>query len=649
MNKTLKRNLLLISTLLANTFYLLWRIFFTMPTERTFLSLFFAIGLLFAEFLGIFELFVYLYGATNAVTPSLPTVSTEHFPDVDVFIATYNEPVSLLRKTIVACKNMNYPTSKCVTIFLCDDGNRDEMHTLAKELGVQYLCRESNHGAKAGNLNNALRQSHAPLIATFDADMIPMKNFLLNTVPYFLDESENIGFIQTPQCFYNADLFQAKLHSSSRIPNEQDYFYRNVQLTKNRTNTVIYGGSNTVISRKALEEVGGFYEDSITEDFATGILIQSKGYRCYAISTPLASGLAPNDLKSLMKQRERWARGCIQTIKQLNIYGLKGLSLTQKISYTSAISYWYAPIKRFFYIMSPIAFTVFGIQVIRASLIEIILFFIPTYLLTNAAVRGFCNHIRNARWTNIYETITSPTLIKCVLLETFGFSENNFSVTNKSSHVDYDQSYHYERARPFFFYIICSLIGIMNIFIYMPGYTTLNYLILLFWLITNLLYIIIALFFILEFHQTNTDIHYKEKLKFHLKNDKGSYHAITSEISDTYLRFTTNHPLDIEDGDSFHVRFDNPNAETSNYCEFEISISNIDFAEKCNDVLTPPNKETQYFAYITDINVKHRDLWNLILHNRIPTMPKTIHGSKNIFQDLGINISARIKRSVRNR
>ncbi len=649
MNKTLKHNLLLTSAVFANIFYLLWRIFFTMPTERSFLSLFFAIGLLFAEFLGVFELFVYLHGATNAATPSLPTVAQGRFPDVDVFIATYNEPVSLLRKTIVACKNMNYPTGKCVTIFLCDDGNRDEMYTLAQEMGVQYLRREGNHGAKAGNLNNALKHSHAPLIATFDADMIPLEDFLLKTVPYFLEGNGNIGFIQTPQCFYNADLFQAKLHSSSRIPNEQDYFYRNVQLTKNRTNTVIYGGSNTVISRKALEEVGGFYEDSITEDFATGILIQSKGYQCYAISTPLASGLAPNDLKSLMKQRERWARGCIQTIKRLNIYSLKGLSLAQKISYTSAITYWYAPIKRFFYIMSPIAFTVFGIQVIHASLMEITLFFFPTYVLTNAAITGFCNHIRNTRWTNIYETITSPSLIKCVLLETFGISENSFSVTNKSNHVNYDYSYHYKRALPFIFYIICSLIGIANIFIYMPRYTTLNFLILLFWLITNLLYIIIALFFILEFHQTNTDIHYKEKLKFHLENDNGIYHAITSEISDTYLRFTTNHPLDIEDGDSFHVRFHIPNAETNNCCEFEISISNIGFAEKCKDVLTPTNEETEYFAYITDINVKHSDLWNLILHNRIPTMPETIHGSKHIFQDLGINISARIKRSVRNR
>ena len=74
---------------------------------------------------------------------------------------------------------------------------------------------------------------------------------------------------------------------------------------------MIYGGSNTVITRRALEDVGGFYEKSITEDFATGILIQKKGYVCYALNEVLASGLSPTDLKSLISQRVRWARGCI--------------------------------------------------------------------------------------------------------------------------------------------------------------------------------------------------------------------------------------------------------------------------------------------------------------------------------------------------
>ena len=125
-------------------------------------------------------------------------------------------------------------------------------------------------GAKAGNLNNALAHSTSPYIVTFDADMIPKSDFLMKLIPYFVDarirnrgrkeeEQIRLGFVQSPQAFYNPDLFQFNLFSEKRIPNEQDYFYKDIQVARTRTNSVIYGGSNTVIAREALEAVGGFY------------------------------------------------------------------------------------------------------------------------------------------------------------------------------------------------------------------------------------------------------------------------------------------------------------------------------------------------------------------------------------------------------
>ncbi len=622
-------------TVITNGAYIIWRIFFTIPQDSNFISLFFAIGLLLAEMLGIFELFVYLHGAKNATAPIMPTVDQSEFPNVDVFVATYNEPADLLRKTLVSCKRMKYPKSKKVNIYLCDDGNRAEMHELAHELGIHYLNRSGNQGAKAGNLNNALKHSDAPLIATFDADMIPMEDFLMKTVPHFLDPNKKIGFVQTPQCFYNADLFQAKFFSTNRIPNEQDYFYRNVQLTKNYTNTVIYGGSNTLISRQALKDVGGFYEDSITEDFATGILIQSKGYTCIATEEPLASGLSPHDLKSLLKQRERWARGCIQTIKKLNIYTLKGLTLAQKINYTSSIFHWFSPIKRFFYIMCPIVFTVFGIRVIDATLMEILLFFIPTYLITNLTIKKYCNNIRNARWTNIYETITFPRLIKSVVLETFGISEHSFSVTSKNQTDDIDRPYHHRRAIPFYIYIGLSLIGIINVLKYIPYYNSLNFVILLFWLITNLLYMIMSLMFILEFNENNTYISYAAKVKFELANNEDAIHSSTTTISDTGFKFEMHSLCDLKLGSLFHANILSDSKKLKNDFDFQIKIKDI----KDN------HDKKEYTCEIVDIDTNNRDRWTHLLHNRLPSMPETIIDSKNIFHDLAINIIARCKRS----
>lgn len=168
-------------------------------------------------------------------------------------------------------------------------------------------------------------------------------------------------------------------------------------MARNRTNSVIYGGSNTVISREALEEVDGFYTYSITEDFATGILIQSKGYRCYAIPEVHASGLSPTDLKSLIKQRERWARGCIQTGRRLNILFRRGLGFWQKISYISSITYWYASIKRFVYIMAPILFSVFNVIVVKCTLLQVLVFWLPMYILSSLSLKIFSQNIRNTR------------------------------------------------------------------------------------------------------------------------------------------------------------------------------------------------------------------------------------------------------------
>ena len=188
-------------------------------------------------------------------------------------------------------------------------------------MGIKYFSRTERTFAKAGNLNAALKLTKSPLIAVFDADMCPETKFLISTVPYFFEKSgkhkrqhvsNKIGFVQTPQNFRNDDLFQRAYRAWDIIPNEKDYFYLELEPARNSCNAVIFGGSNTLLSRNALETIGGFTTGTITEDFATGIEIQKQGYRCIAIDTPLASGLAPENLTDIIRQRNRWARGCIQ-------------------------------------------------------------------------------------------------------------------------------------------------------------------------------------------------------------------------------------------------------------------------------------------------------------------------------------------------
>ena len=482
--------------------YFTWRIGWTIPTDHGITAVIFSLILLLTELVGTVEMFVHFYTVSGPEChPPCPRIKAGQFPEVDVFVPTRGEPVALLEQTLRGCLAMEYDDPKKVHIYLCDDADREEVSALASSLGVQYLTREEHSGAKAGNLNAAMARTSSPLIAVFDADMCPKADFLLKTVPCFMTApgkkgdsalSGKVGYIQTPQQFSNPDLFQRVFRAEEYIPNEQDYFYRSLEPARNRTNSVIFGGSNAVLLREALEKAGGFCTESLTEDFATGILIQRKGYTCYAIGTPLAEGLSPESLSALIRQRIRWARGCIQAGRCTGLIRAKELTPIQRLSYLTAITYWYAPLKRLVYLLSPLLYAVFGITVMRCSFEQMLVFWLPMYLCSVLGIRLMSGGIRTAKWTNIYETCLFPFLLVPVLAETVGLRKREFQVTDKSGR----QEWRFWYPLPFVLLILLSLVGISQTVGLMLSQRTTVYLLLLFWLVYNLYQLLFALRFV---------------------------------------------------------------------------------------------------------------------------------------------------------
>ncbi len=284
----------------AMTIYFSWRLFFTLPFRFGPLASAVGIILLITELTGAVETFELYRNYSRSALPELPVISAADYPEVDVFIATHNESAELLYKTINACKYMVYPDKNRVHIYLCDDSDRPEIAALAEQMDIGYFGLRENRHAKAGNLNNAIFKTHSPLIATFDADMIPTHDFLMRTVPYFfLDNGPTSALSSHPRAFITPTFSSTTCILEEKLPKQQDYFFKEVNVNRNYANAPIYAGSNTLISRRAVTEVGGIATDSITEDFATGIRIQAAGYRCYAIPTVLAHGLAPATLRYL--------------------------------------------------------------------------------------------------------------------------------------------------------------------------------------------------------------------------------------------------------------------------------------------------------------------------------------------------------------
>lgn len=454
-NKNVK--LLIIVDIIISTIYILWR-GTVIPTNLGIVSFILGLILFVCEFIGFMNFMNFqfiFFEKYKIIRKDLSVYNLDEAPLVDVLICTYNESLQLLEKTIIASTQMAYPKNK-FKVYVCDDGRRDELKALCKKYGVNYITREDNQGAKAGNINNTLKYIKGDLFLVLDADMIPKKEFLQKTIGYF--EDENLAFVQTPQCYYNKDMYQSNL--KKYIPNEQDFFMRDVQEARAYRGAVLHVGTNAVFRRKFIDEIGGYPTCSITEDMAVGMLLQAKGYDSIFINKVLVLGLSASTFGELVKQRDRWCRGNIQVFKHYNPFILKGLTPAQRICYVDGVLYWFSSLIKMFYIIVPILFLSTGIHFVESGFAELLNMTIPYILVQIFIFRILSPKSRRYMWTHYYEMAMAPHLSLSIIKEMFGF-EVNFNVTSKDIEIDRGY-YEYDVVKP---HLLILILGLLSLFI----------------------------------------------------------------------------------------------------------------------------------------------------------------------------------------
>ena len=655
-DKKFSHSLLLWATAISMTVYIVWRLFFTIPTQYGLITFILGLLLVLAEMLAALESLIEYRQINKNVSPELPVIPESWYPDVDVLIATHNEPTELLYKTVNGCTFLKYPDKSKIHIYLCDDGNRPEMAQLANDLGVGYCPLAENNEAKAGNLNNALRQTKSPLVATFDSDMIPRSDFLLKTVPYFFlprlkkDDQGNwvemteddpqynpkyrVGFIQTPQSFYNPDLFQFNLYAEERIPNEQDYFFQEVNVGRNVDNAVIYAGSNTLLSRQALEDVNYIGTTSITEDFLTGLRIQKNKYTTYATMKPLAHGLAPDTIKSLLGQRERWGRGCIQSLRQEHIVLSPKMKFWQKVSYFATLLYWWTYARRAIFILAPIVAVLFNMYIVQADLWQILLFWLPSYLLHNRTLRVLSGDIRNQHWSNVGDTILFPYMVGPIIMETLGIKKHKFVVTQKEKHKNKDEKLRRVPVKFAFPHIILLVMSALALVILIARSITTRSLyspIILYWVSINLKNLVFAVFFMYGRENHRMADRFFINIPVAAEFSDYTYEGLTADVSETGLAILLEKPIYFPADEIVKLT-----VETEDYiAHLSGRISNVSQAgEKWRySFQVEPNDENEKRQYLQ------------IVFDRDHTLPKRLDKSTGIIDDFNLNLAARSKKT----
>jgi cellulose synthase (UDP-forming) len=455
--------------------YMAWRWTSTVAWDAWWI----AVPLVLAESYSLAESVLYGITMWNARRRPDPPPA-DHGRSVDIFIATYNEPLEIVLTTAVAARDVTYPHQT----WILDDGDRPDFAEAAHRIGVGYIVRGPDwegrpRFAKAGNVNNALFETSGEFIVVLDADQVPEPHFLDRVLGYF-DDPE-VAFVQTPQQFWNAP-------ASDPLGSQAELFYGPIQQGKDGWGAAFFCGSNAVLRREAVMALGltmfsrsaaervrkalrdgrrrlqgladkhiGGHPDSavacrkavaalaqaetrvrkgdvldevnfdlrtvantlfanrilpepiddalrdileradvartnqalaidpivtssITEDMATAMHLHALGWSSVYHHEVLVRGIAPEDVRTMLSQRARWATGTMQVFFSDNPLLLRGLTIGQRLMYLATMTSYLNGFAALVYIAAPIVFLLTGIFPINCDSIAFFVYFMPFFV-----------------------------------------------------------------------------------------------------------------------------------------------------------------------------------------------------------------------------------------------------------------------------
>ncbi|MGO4908474.1 UDP-forming cellulose synthase catalytic subunit [Pseudorhodobacter sp. W20_MBD10_FR17] len=594
--------------------YWFWRIFETLPEAGLTVSFVIAILLMIVE---TYSIAVFLLNAFVIADPTerpFPEqVPLDELPTVDILIPSYNEPIDMLSITLAAALNMIYP-AHLRTVVLCDDGGTDqrcnsddpelaeksqkrraELQALCAELGAKYSTRARNEHAKAGNMSAALEDLDGELVVVFDADHVPTRDFLARTVGYF-KEDPKLFLVQTPHFFINPDPIQRNLELSPQCPPENEMFYTEVHRGLDRWGGAFFCGSAAVLRRAALDSVGGFAGETITEDAETALEIHAAGWTSLYVNRAMIAGLQPETFATFIEQRGRWASGMMQMLMLKNPLFRKGLTLPQRMCYINSMSFWVFPIIRLTYIYAPLVYLFFGIEIFVATFSDVLAYMLSylgaAFLVQNALYK-------RTRWpliSEVYEVAQSPYLAKAVLKTILRPRSASFNVTAKDETLaeDYISPIH----GPLTFMWLATVAGVIALivrWIAFPGDHTVL-IVVGGWAIFNFILVSLAYRAVAEKQQRRSAPRVKMNMPATLWVDEDSANTIPVKIVDAStggirILIETKHPIPAAhlEGKSvyFCAHFDeSPHLETPALARI-VSIQNVDGGQMLGLFLEP--------------------------------------------------------------
>jgi len=374
---------------------------------------------------------------------------------VDILIPTYNEPEEILRRTIAAARQVDYPDFE---VWVLDDGNRPWLRAFCAEMAVSYLVRTERKGYKAGNINHALGKTSRPLICVVDADFALEPNFLWRTVGLLEDPS--IGIVQTPQIFNNPDAIQYNLNGEKAWPEAQCMFTDVMQSGRDTWDNAFCYGTGFVIKRECLKLTGGIPETSIAEDIQTSYVLLAHGYKTRFLNEKLSNGFATQNIGDFVRQRSRWCIGTLQCFfVEGGVLRAKRISVLDRLFFLDPVLYHISTLWTFCLLIAPAVYWWLGIAPFHSDFGHLLVVMAPRMLLSIFGLYWLSNRKTIPFVSELGRVVGIFQLMQAMARVIMNPFRQAFTTTNKKLDSN-EVQIHWHLARPHIVLLTLTLSGL---------------------------------------------------------------------------------------------------------------------------------------------------------------------------------------------
>ena len=237
-----------------------------------------------------------------------PVINENYKPFISVLIPAHNEE-GVITDTVKNILAMDYENFEVIVI---DDRSSDNTPLVIKRLEETYpqvhaLIRPHDaFPGKSAVLNDAMKYAKGEAVLVFDADATVNRDFLKKLLPEL--EPADVGAVQARKVIRNKDT-----NILTRCQNNEYTFDCNIQTGRDSVKGAVeLRGNGELIKRSALDDIGGWNNETITDDLDMSTRLHIKGWDVRFCSDAIVYEEGVIYLIPLFRQRRRWLEGSIR-------------------------------------------------------------------------------------------------------------------------------------------------------------------------------------------------------------------------------------------------------------------------------------------------------------------------------------------------